>query len=195
VQHRHGLEEFDAGTAALADISGDYTVDAAHSRFGFVVRHAMVTKVRGRFTAFSGTAHVDAVRPERSQVDLTIDASSVDTGSPDRDGHLRTHDFFGVEDHPTLTFSSTAVAREATTWTINGGLTMKGVTRTVDLVLDEVGSARDPSGHLRLGFEGRATVNRSDWGLNFNAALETGGVLVSERVTLELDVSAVRDPD
>jgi len=193
------MHELDAGTTASADISGDYTVDAAHSRFGFSVRHAMVTRVRGRFSAFSGTAHVDVARPERSRVDLTIDATSVDTGSPDRDGHLRTHDFFGVAAHPTLTFSSTevtrTVTRTGTAWTITGGLTMKGVTRSVDLVLEEVGSARDPWGHLRVGFEGQATINRSDWGLNFNAALETGGVLVSEKVTLELDVSAVRDPD
>ncbi|WP_148615354.1 YceI family protein [Nocardioides rubriscoriae] len=187
------MSEFDAATTAIADITGDYTIDPAHTRLGFVARHAMVTKVRGTFPSFSGTAHVDTADPAASRVDLSIDAASVTTGNADRDGHLQSNDFFGASEHPQITFSSTQVTRDGATWTITGDLTIKGTTRSVTIDFDEVGSAQDPFANTRVGFEGGVTVNRSDWGLTFNAALETGGVLVSEKIKLEFDISAIRN--
>ncbi len=187
------MTEFDAATTAIADITGDYSIDPAHTRLGFVARHAMVTKVRGQFHEFSGTAHVDTANPAASKVDLTITAASVSTGNADRDGHLQSNDFFGAQDNPQITFSSTDVSRDGATWTITGDLTIKGTTKPVTIDFDEVGSAQDPFGNTRVGFEGSTTVKRSDWGLTFNAALETGGVLVSEKITLEFDISAIKN--
>ena len=187
------MTEFDAATTAIADITGDYSIDPAHTRLGFVARHAMVTKVRGQFHEFSGTAHVDTANPAASKVDLSITAASVSTGNADRDGHLQSNDFFGAQDNPQITFSSTDVSRDGATWTITGDLTIKGTTKPVTIDFDEVGSAQDPFGNTRVGFEGSTTVKRSDWGLTFNAALETGGVLVSEKITLEFDISAIKN--
>ena len=178
---------------AMTDISGDYTIDTAHSRLGFVARHAMVTKVRGSFADWQGTAHIDAANPADSSVKLTINAASVATGSPDRDGHLQSADFFDVENFPEWTFVSTEVSRDGDEWTVAGDLTIKGVTRPVTLEFEEGGSAKDPFGNLRVGFEGDTVVNRKDWGLTWNAALETGGILVSEKIKLEFDVSAIRN--
>ena len=187
------MTTFDAGTTALADITGDYTIDPSHTRLGFVARHAMVTKVRGQFTGFSGTAHVDTANPAESTVSITIDATTVDTGNADRDGHLRSGDFFGTDENPEITFVSTQVARDGGTWTITGDLTIKGTSKPVTIEFDEVGSAQDPFGNVRIGFEGSTQISRKDWDLTWNAALETGGVLVSDKVTLELDVSAIRN--
>jgi polyisoprenoid-binding protein YceI len=184
--------DFEAGTAAVEDISGDYTLDVAHSRLGFSARHAMVTTVRGAFKDFEGTATIDAANPAASKVSLTIDASSVDTGSADRDGHLRSGDFFDIDAHKQLTFASTKVERDGDEWAITGDLTIKGVTKPVTVVFEETGSARDPFGNLRVGFEGSTSINRKDWGLVWNAALETGGVLVSEKIKLDFDISAIR---
>ena len=173
-------------------MSGTYDLDPTHTRIGFSARHAMVTTVRGSFTDFTGEAHIDTVDPESSSVSLTIQAASVNTGQGQRDGHLRTGDFFDVDTFPTLTFASTAVSRpESDVWSITGDLTIKGVTRPVTMEFEQTGSAKDPYGNLRVGFEGGTTINRTDWGLSFNAALETGGVLVSEKVKLEFDVSAI----
>lgn len=180
-------------TPALTDISGDYTIDASHSRLGFVARHAMVTKVRGAFKEFEGTAHIDTANPAASSVNLTIKAASVDTGSADRDGHLASGDFFDTEAYPEITFSSTDVSRDGDEWTITGDLTIKGTTNPVTIVFEEGGSAKDPFGNLRVGFEGDVTVNRKDWGLTWNAGLETGGLLVSEKIKLEFDISAIRN--
>ena len=185
--------DFDAPTTALDDISGDYTIDASHSRLGFTARHAMVTKVRGQFSEWSGTAHVDAANPSASKVELSIKTASIDTGSADRDGHLASADFFDAETNPEITFVSTEVSRSGDDWTITGDLTIKGVTKPVTIEFEHTGSARDPFGNLRIGFEGSTTINRKDWGLTWNAALETGGVLVSEKIKLDLDVSAIRN--
>ena len=182
---------FDAPTTAIDDITGDYTIDTSHSRLGFVARHAMVTKVRGQFGAFTGTAHIDESDPAASKVDLSIDVTSVSTGSADRDGHLRSGDFFDTETYPSMTFVSTDVVRSGAEWTITGDLTIKDVTKPVTIEFEQTGSARDPFGNLRVGFEGATTINRKDWGLTWNAALETGGVLVSEKIKLEFDVSAI----
>jgi polyisoprenoid-binding protein YceI len=180
-------------TTTLDNIAGDYAIDTSHSRLGFVARHAMVTKVRGHFTDFTATAHIDAENPAASSVELNIDVASVSTGSPDRDGHLRSPDFFDVENFPAMTFRSTEVTRDDDEWTITGDLTIKDVTRPVTIEFEETGSALDPFGNTRVGFEGDVTVNRKDWGLNWNAALETGGVLVSEKIKLEFDISAIKN--
>ncbi|GAB3075882.1 YceI family protein [Pedococcus soli] len=175
----------------LDDISGAYALDPTHSRIGFSARHAMVTKVRGQFDQFEGTAVIDTAVPANSKVDVTIKAASVTTGQEQRDGHLKTADFFDVEKYENLTFTSTDVARDGAEWSITGDLTINDVTRPVTIVFEETGSAKDPYGNVRVGFEGSTTINRSDWGLAFNAALETGGVLVSEKVALEFDISAI----
>lgn len=186
---------FDAGTNAVDDIAGDYTLDITHSRLGFSARHAMVTTVRGQFADFEGTAHVDTANPAASTAKVSIKAASIDTGNADRDGHLRSADFFDAETFPELTFVATDVARtDAVTWRITGDLTIKGVTNPVSIDFESTGSARDPYGNLRVGFEGSATISRKDWGLSWNAALETGGVLVSDKIKLEFDVSAIAVP-
>ena len=185
---------FDAPTTAIDDITGDYTIDTSHSRLGFVARHAMVTKVRGQFGAFEGTARIDEANPSASKVDLTIQVASVDTGSADRDGHLKSGDFFDVETYPTITFTSTEVKRDGADWAVTGDLTIKDVTKPVTIEFEQTGSAVDPFGNTRVGFEGETTINRKDWGLTWNAALETGGVLVSEKIKLEFDVSAIAVP-
>jgi polyisoprenoid-binding protein YceI len=180
-------------TTTLTNLSGDYTIDTAHSRIGFVARHAMVTKVRGQFADYTATAHIDTENPAASSVEVTINVASISTGSPDRDGHLRSADFFDAEKYPTITFRSTDVQRDGQEWTVTGDLTIKDVTKPVTVVFEETGSAVDPFGNTRVGFEGSLTVNRKDWDLTWNAALETGGVLVSEKVTLEFDISAIKN--
>ena len=185
--------DFDAPTNSLDDLAGDYTLDVSHTRLGFVARHAMVTKVRGQFAQFDGTAHIDAVTPANSRIDLVIEVASITTGSADRDGHLKSADFFDVATHPKITFVSTHVERDDADWNVTGDLTIKDVTRSVTIEFEQTGSAQDPFGNVRVGFEGETTVNRKDFGLTWNAALETGGVLVSEKVKLEFDVSAIKN--
>ncbi len=173
--------------------TGTYALDPTHSRIGFVARHAMVTKVRGSFDEFEGSGNFDSEHPEHSQLQLTIQAASIDTRNEDRDAHLRSNDFFDMETYPTITFVSTAVEAVGDDgYRVTGDLTIKGVTKPVTVDFDYTGTAVDPFGNHRLGFEGRTTVNRKDWGVNWNAVLEAGGVLVSDKVILELDVSAIR---
>lgn len=181
-------------TATIPDTTtGTYSIDPTHSRIGFVARHAMVTKVRGSFHAFSGEGFLDVEQVENSRLAVTIDATSIDTGNADRDGHLRGNDFFDMAAYPTITFVSTAVAPlEASTFRVDGDLTIKGVTKAITLDLELVGTATDPFGNTRLGLEGAAVINRKDWGVNWNATLDAGGVLVSDKVTLEFDISAIR---
>ena len=178
-------------SVAVENISGDYTIDPSHTRIGFSARHAMVTTVRGTFDEFEGTAHVDTVNPANSSVTVTIEAASVTTGNEQRDGHLKTPDFFDIANYPQITFVSTDVERDGTEWAITGDLTINGVTKSVTVPFEETGSAKDPFGNTRVGFEGEVTIDRTDWNLSFNAALETGGVLVSEKVKLEFDISAI----
>jgi polyisoprenoid-binding protein YceI len=182
-----------AASAVAPDISGAYTIDPSHTRLGFNARHAMVTSVRGSFGELTGTAHVDTAVAGSSSVNLTIKTASVETGSADRDGHLVSADFFDVETYPEITFTSTDVARDGDTWAITGDLTIKDVTKPVTIDFDFLGTALDPFGNTRIGFEGSTTVNRKDWGLTWNAALETGGVLVSDKIKLEFDISAIKD--
>lgn len=179
-------------TTTLHDIAGDYAIDTSHSRLGFVARHAMVTKVRGNFPQFTASAKVNTENPAASSVEVSIDVAAVTTGSPDRDGHLRSADFFDVENYPTITFRSTDVSRDGDEWTVTGDLTIKDVTKPITIEFEETGSAVDPFGNTRIGFEGDVTVSRKDWGLTWNAALETGGVLVSEKIKLEFDISAIK---
>ena len=185
--------DFDAATSALADVTGDYTVDVTHTRIGIRARHAMVTTVRGAFTQFAGTAHLDPVHPEASSVTLTIATASIDTGTPDRDGHLRSADFLDVTTHPEIVFVSTDVEQvDESVYQVSGDLTIRGTTRPVLVDLTLTGSAKDPFGNTRVGFEGALAIKRSDWGLTWNTPLDTGGVLVSDRIQIEFDVSAVR---
>ena len=176
--------------------TGTYTIDPTHSRIGFVARHAMVTKVRGSFNEFAGTGTFDADNPANSHLQLTIQAASIDTRNADRDGHLRSNDFFDMEAYPEITFVSTAVEQAGDDeFKVTGDLTIKGVTKPVTIDFEYTGTAVDPYGNHRIGIEGTTTVNRKDWGITWNTALETGGVLVGEKVTLEFEVSAIRTPD
>ena len=175
------------------EVTGDYTIDAAHSRLGFVARHAMVTKVRGQFTDVEGEIHVDGHNPENSSGTVRIKTASISTQQEDRDTHLRTGDFFDVENYPAITFQSRSVqAKGSDTYSVTGDLTIRGTTKPVEFDLEFTGLARDPFGNLRAGFEGGTTINRKDWGLTWNAALETGGWLVSDKITVELDLSAIK---
>ena len=177
-------------------LSGKYTLDPAHSRIGFVARHAMVTKVRGSFNEVDGSGFFDADDPTNSHVELTIKANSIDTRNADRDAHLRGNDFFDMENHPEIRFVSTSVERvDDTGFRVTGDLTIKGVTKPVTVDLEFTGAAVDPFNNQRIGIEGSTTVNRKDWGVSWNAALEAGGVLVSEKVTLEFEISAIKAAD
>ena len=177
----------------LADIAGTWTLDDTHTRIGFVARHAMVTKVRGAFNQFEGTAVVDGDDVTKSSAKLVIKAASIDTRNEQRDGHLRSNDFLAMDEHPEITFVSTGVtATGPASLDLTGDLTIKGVTRSITVPFEFEGVATDPFGNLRAGFEGSVTINRKDYGITWNAALETGGVLVSDKIVLEFEVSAIK---
>ena len=178
----------------LSDLSGTYVLDPAHTRIGFVARHAMVTKVRGQFNEFEGSGVVDASDFTKSTVTVSIQAASIDTRNEQRDGHLRSNDFLAMEEYPQITFVSTAVETTGpTSFDVAGDLTIKGVTNSVTIPFEFEGAATDPFGNQRVGFEGSVVINRKDYGVTWNAALETGGVLVSEKITLEFEVSAIKN--
>ncbi|MFF5159678.1 YceI family protein [Streptomyces sp. NPDC000348] len=178
----------------LAALSGDYTIDPAHSTFGFVARHAMVTNVKGGFQDFTGTLHLDGTDPSKSTATIDVVMDSIDTGNADRDGHLKSADFFRTEEFPTMTFRTTgAEALGGDDYRITGDLTILGTTRPLTIDLEFNGAAKDPFGNERVGFEGKAEILRSEWGLTWNAALETGGVLVSDKIKLNFDISAIRN--
>ena len=174
-------------------LTGTYVIDSTHSRFGFVARHAMVTKVRGSFDDFTGTLTIDGEDPTRSSGSLTIAAASINTRNEQRDGHLRSNDFFDMEHHPEITYRSTGIEHVGGNgYKVTGDLTIKGVTKSVTIDVEYTGSAVDPFGNVRIGFEGTTVINRKDWGVSWNAPLEAGGVLVSEKVTLDIDISAIK---
>ncbi|SHN29846.1 YceI family protein [Actinacidiphila paucisporea] len=180
-------------TADLAHLTGDYVIDTSHSEIGFSARHAMVTTIRGRFTDYEGTLALDGADPSASSATLTIKVASVDTALGARDEHLRNGDFFAAEEFPEITFRSTSAEQiDAETYRMHGDLTVKGITRPVTIDLTLNGQVTDPYGNVRVGFDGSATVSRGDWGLTYNAALEGGGVLISDKVKLTFDISAVR---
>jgi polyisoprenoid-binding protein YceI len=172
-----------------------WQLDPSHSSVEFSVKHLMIASVKGSFGKFEASLSGDDNDLSRGQVTVKIDTSSIDTGNEQRDGHLRSGDFFDAETYPEITFVSTGVERvDAESWRITGDLTIKDVTKPVSIDFESTGSAVDPFGNLRVGFEGETTINRKDWGLTWNAALETGGVLVSEKIKLEFDVSAIAVP-
>ena len=178
----------------IDELTGDYTIDPIHSSIGFTARHAMVTKVRGTFDDFDGRLHLDATDPSKSSAKVTIKAASIDTRNADRDAHLRSNDFFAMDEYPEITFESTSVeSADDTTFRVSGDLTIRGVTRPVTFDLEYNGSATDPIGNKRVGLEGSVQVNRKDWGITWNAPLELGGVIVSDKVTLEFDISAIKN--
>ncbi|MFF1446062.1 YceI family protein [Streptomyces sp. NPDC058295] len=178
----------------LAALTGDYTIDPAHSTLGFVARHAMVTNVKGKFNDFTGSLHLDGTDPSKSSATIDVTMDSIDTGSADRDGHLKTADFFKTEEFPTMTFRATsAEALGGDDYRITGDLTILGVTKPLSIDLEFNGAAKDPFGNERVGFEGKAEILRSAWGLTWNAALETGGVLVSDKIKLNFDISAIKN--
>ena len=164
--------------------------DKAHSEATFQVRH-LLTKVRGRFTDFEGTIEVNDAKPEQSSVSLTIQAASIDTNESQRDQHLRSADFFDVDKFPVLTFKSASMVRKgAEEFAVTGDLTIHGVTRTVTLPVSYLGVAKDPWGNMKHGFETELTINRKDFGLTWNAALETGGLLVGDDVKVSVSIQA-----
>jgi polyisoprenoid-binding protein YceI len=178
----------------LSAVTGDYTVDPAHTTLGFVARHAMVTNVKGSFSDFTGELHLDGADPAKSTASFDVQMSSIDTGNADRDGHLKSADFFKTDEFPTMTFRSTSVeALGDTDYRVTGDLSILGTTKPLTIDLEYNGSAKDPFGNERAGFEGKAEILRSAWGLSWNAALETGGVLVSDKIKLNFDISAIKN--
>jgi polyisoprenoid-binding protein YceI len=179
---------------ALAALTGEYTIDPAHSSIGFTVRHAMVTNVRGTFAEHEGTLTLDGSNPAASSASIDVTIASIDTGIADRDGHLRSGDFFDAERFPLMTFRSTEAERlGGDSYRVTGDLTIKDVTKPLSIDLEFNGTATDVYGNERVGFEGSAQILRSDWGLTWNAALETGGVMVSDKVKLTFDISAIKN--
>ena len=181
--------------SSLTDLKGTYVIDAVHSRIGFSARHAMVTKVRGGFSQFEGTAQLNGENPDGSNVNISIQSASFDSGVQMRDDHVKSGDFLDVEAYPTLSFSSTDVkVTGPDTFDVTGDLTIKNQTHPITIPFSYVGAAKDPFGNVRSGFEGETTINRKDYGIVWNATLETGGVLVSEKVTLDIEISAILQP-
>ena len=170
--------------------AGTYALDVSHTNLGFTVRHMAVSKVRGSFSKFEGTLEL-AERPEDSKVSVTIEAGSVETRDENRDNHLRTNDFFDVENHPTWTFVSTAIRPvTASAWKVDGDLTIRGVTRSVTLDTTLEGVVKDPYGMHRVGFSATTTINREDFGVAFGAVMEAGGLVVAKRVDIEIEAEA-----
>lgn len=182
----------DTSSLNLANATGTWDFDTAHTTLGFSARHAMVAKVRGGFSDFSGSFTIDGDDLSTSSAELTIQAASIDTRNSDRDAHLTSPDFLDVESFPTISFHSTAVHVDGNDVTIAGDLTIHGVTRPVSVDYEFVGISQDPWGNVRIGFEGSTTISRKDFGLVWNAALETGGVLVGDEIRLSLDVEGIR---
>jgi len=171
---------------------GTFAVDASHSTVQFVARHMMVSKVRGSFGSYSGTITV-ADDPLQSSVQISIDPSTVDTGDEGRDGHLTSPDFFDVVSHPEITFVSTAVRQDdGATFAVDGDLTVHGVTKSITLEVDFEGVGQDPWGGERIGFSTEIELDRDAFGLTWNQALETGGVLVGKKIRIDIDIEAVR---
>jgi polyisoprenoid-binding protein YceI len=174
---------------AVVPAAGTWVIDGSHTSAEFVARHLMVTKVRGGFGSVTGTIEV-ADDPTASRVEVVIDTASISTGDADRDGHVKSPDFFDVENHPEIRFVSTAVRPKGSSWVLDGDLTIKDITKPVTLDFDFVGLAADPWGNQKAAFSATTTVEREDWDLNWNVALEAGGVLVSKKVNIEIEMQA-----
>jgi polyisoprenoid-binding protein YceI len=176
----------------LTDTTGTWQIDPTHTTIGFSVRHAMIAKVRGRFTDFAGSFTLNGDDPANSSAQLTVLLTSVDTQNDDRDNHLRSAEFFDVESFPEMTFISTGVEAKGSDFVVTGDLSVHGVTKIVPVKFELVGISQDPWVNTRIGFEGEADINRRDFGLEWNVALDTGGVLVSENIKITLDIEAVK---
>lgn len=173
-------------------VAGTWTIDPTHSDVSFTARHMVVSKVRGFFRTFEGTL-VTGETPEQSSVTAQIDLTSIDTNNEQRDGHIRSADFFEVETYPTMTFQSTGVRRHHDDWILDGELTLKGVTKQVPLKLELNGFGPDAWGGYRAGFSAKGELNRRDFNVNFHATLETGGLVVSDKVEIHLEIEAILD--
>ena len=171
-------------------VAGTWNIDPTHSEVGFVVRHLMVSKVRGNFTSFEGSITIGE-DPLQSSVEASIDAASIDTREPQRDNHLRSTDFFDVETHPKITFRSTSVRPDGGDFVVTGDLTIHGVTRSVDLELEHNGVHPDPWGGQRAGFSAATEISRSDFAIDFNVPLDGGGVVIGDKIKITLEVEAV----
>ncbi|MEU9308592.1 YceI family protein [Streptomyces sp. NPDC048256] len=178
---------------ALAALTGDWMIDPAHSRIGFSVRHALVTTVRGAFTEYQSRLYFDGRNPARSRAEIVLSTASVDTGVEQRDAHLTGRDFLDAATYPRMRFASTAVQLAGPdVYRMAGDLTIKETTRPVALELTYIGHVTDPFGYERAGFDGTTTIDRSEWGLTYNARLAEGGAMVSEKVRLQFDIAAIR---
>ena len=184
------MTDTETRTAVPGYTAGTWTIDPVHSEVGFAVRHMMVSKVRGRFTSFSGEI-VTGADPLDSSVTAEIALDSIVTGQEQRDAHIRSADFFDVENHPTMTYHSTGVRAHGDGYVVDGELTLRGVTKDVPLALELNGFGPDTYGGTRAGFTATAEINRSDFGVSYNAAIEGGGVVVSDKVTIQLEIEAV----
>jgi polyisoprenoid-binding protein YceI len=173
-------------------VVGTWSIDPVHTEVGFFARHMMVSKVRGKFTRFEGKI-TTAEDPTESSVTATVDLTSIDTGNPDRDAHIRSADFFDVDTDKTMSFRSTSIRPDGSDYTLDGELSLKGVTKPVSFQLEVGGFGTDPSGGTRCGFTAVTTISRTDFGVNFNAVMETGGVVVGDKITVQLEVEAVLD--
>jgi polyisoprenoid-binding protein YceI len=179
-------------TMSLANLSpGVWAIDPTHTSIGFTVRHMMLSKVRGTFSDFTAEVTIDA-DPLASSMVAEVQMASIDTGNGDRDQHLRTNDFFDIEHHPTMTLRSTGFEGSGSEFVMHAELTIRGVTKDVDFDLEFSGTGQDPWGNTRAGFTATTTINRKDFGIEWNAPLETGGVLVGDRVQIEIDTQIVR---
>ena len=177
----------------LAALSGEWVIDPSHSRIGFSVRHAMVTTVRGAFTEYESRLYFDGRNPARSQAEIVLSTASVQTGAEQRDAHLTGRDFLDAASYPRMRFASTAVQLAGPdVYRMAGDLTIRNATCPVVLELTYIGHVVDPFGYERVGFDGTTTINRSDWGLTYNARLSEGGAMVSEKVRLQFDIAAIR---
>ena len=179
-------------TTTTEQLTGTWAIDTAHSRLGFAVRHAGIATVRGSFTGFEGQLVLDGANPAASSATATVDTTTFSTGTEQRDGHIKSADFLDVENYPTVTFASTEVRPDGDDYVLVGDLTIHGVTKPVEINVEVEGLAVDPFGNTRVGFSGHTQFNRKDFGLTWNAALETGGVLVGDKVKVTLDISAIK---
>lgn len=179
-----------------SSLAGEWKFDPAHTRLGFSTRHAMVTKVRGAFNDVEGVINVDVDDPTNSSVNVVIQVKSIDTRNAQRDEHLRTNDFFDAPHYPEITFVSKRIDQvEEHSFIVSGDLTIRGVTKEIAVPIEFIGIETDPFGNMRAGFEGSRRIDRKDFGVNWNAGLDSGGVLVSDRILLEFEISAIKSAD
>ena len=173
-----------------------WQLDKAHSSINFSVRHMMISTARGRFEEFEGTFEIDEANPAQSKIEVEIQAASINTKEPQRDGHLKSPDFLDVETYPTLTFKSKRVEKtDEQNVRLIGDLTIKGITQEVVLAVEYAGQAKSPWGTINAGFNAQTKINRKDWGLVWNVALETGGMLVGDEITISIELELVKQPE